>query len=86
MSPSTPPPDSNPDDLRFEAAAQELESIISRIEGGEIELEDSLEAYRRGLALVKRCTAILDAAQQAIQELSVEDLEGTAEANAKESD
>ena len=69
---STSPP---PEDLRFEAAAKELELIIHRIEGGEIELEDSLEAYQRGLALVKRCTAILADAEKAMETCSVDDLE-----------
>lgn len=65
--------------LRFEEAAGELESIIEKIEQGEVELEDSLEAYRRGLALVKRCRMILDSAAKDIEDCSVEDLQDTAE-------
>ena len=65
--------------LRFEEAAGELESIIERIEQGEVELEDSLEAYARGLALVKRCRAILDAAAKEIETTSIEELEDAAE-------
>ena len=67
------------DALRFEEAASELESIIDRIEQGEVELEDSLEAYRRGLALVKRCREILDLAAKDIEISTVEDLKGNTE-------
>lgn len=74
MSTSQPPIE----DLRFEAAAKELEVIIRKIEGGEIELEDSLMAYQRGLALVKRCTSILADAEKAIETCSVDDLENAA--------
>ncbi|MCH2160960.1 MAG: exodeoxyribonuclease VII small subunit [Phycisphaerales bacterium] len=65
--------------LRFEQATQELEQIIERIEHGEIELEDSLEAYRRGLDLVKRCRVILDAAERQVEDLTVEELEEASE-------
>jgi exodeoxyribonuclease VII small subunit len=71
-------PSSNSEDIekmRFEAAASELEGIIERIEHGEIELEDSLESYRRGLALVRRCRGILDEAGKAIETASIEELE-----------
>lgn len=67
------------DALRFEEASSELEAIIDQIEQGEVELEDSLEAYRRGLALVKRCRAILDSAAKDIEVSSVEDLQGNEE-------
>ena len=65
------------EDLRFEEATTELEQIIERIEQGEIELEDSLDAYRRGLALVKQCRSILDTAEKEVEELSVEELKDT---------
>ena len=67
------------DALRFEEATSELEAIIDRIEQGEVELEDSLEAYRRGLALVKRCRTILDSAAKDIEVSTVEDLQGDTE-------
>lgn len=54
---------------RYEEAAAELESIIDRIESGEIGLEESVRAYERGAALVRRCRAILERAEQRIEEL-----------------
>ena len=59
--------------LPFEQAVGELESILERIEQGEIGLEESLRQFRRGDALVKRCRAILDAAELQVRELAVGD-------------
>ena len=78
MATSKPPKELAVEGLRFEEAARELESIIARIEGGEIELEESLKAYQRGLALVKRCASILAEAEKAMELCSVDDLEATA--------
>jgi exodeoxyribonuclease VII small subunit len=78
MTTSKPPKEVAVEGLRFEDAARELESIIARIEGGEIELEESLKAYQRGLALVKRCNAILAEAEKAMESCSVDDLETAA--------
>lgn len=60
--------------MGFEDAVAELESIIERIDAGEVGLESSLDAYRRGAALVRRCRAILDSAQQEIERISAADL------------
>ncbi|MFO0873314.1 MAG: exodeoxyribonuclease VII small subunit [Phycisphaerales bacterium] len=59
--------------VSFEAAMGELESIIDRIEQGEVGLEESLRQFRRGDALVKRCRAILDVAEQQVKELVADD-------------
>ena len=49
----------------FESAVSELESIVARMEGGELTLEESLAAYKRGAELLKVCqTALKDAQQQ----------------------
>lgn len=58
-----------PDKLSFEAAMEELESIIERIERGEIGLEDSLVQRKRGDALIKRCREVLDAAEQELEQV-----------------
>ncbi len=67
------PPD--PASLSFEAAMEELELIMDRIERGEIGLEESLAAYARGEALLKACKAKLDASEQKVEELSAEALD-----------
>lgn len=54
----------------FEAAQLELESLIERIEGGDVGLEESMAAYERGLALLNHCKAILDKAEQKFTDLT----------------
>jgi exodeoxyribonuclease VII small subunit len=61
--------------LPFEAAVERLESIIERIEDGSVGLEATLGEYRRGHALLRRCKAILDGAEQEIRRLSLDELE-----------
>ena len=68
---SKPRPD--PKQMSFEKAVQELESIIERIEQGEVGLEQSLDEYRRGDTLIKRCRDILDVAEQQIEKLTQEE-------------
>jgi exodeoxyribonuclease VII small subunit len=53
----------------FEAAMAELESIVERMEDGQLPLEESLSAYQRGFALLKYCEKILGDAQQRIRVL-----------------
>lgn len=54
----------------FEAQMEELESLIERIESGEIGLEDSIKAYERGVDLIKNCRGVLGQAEQRVEELS----------------
>ena len=42
-------------DMKFETALAELEAIVQGMEGGGLELEASIAAYRRGMALLKHC-------------------------------
>lgn len=65
-----------PEKLAFEQAVAELESIIERIEQGEIGLEESLKQRQRGDKLIKRCRAILDAAEQELEEVKPDDTTG----------
>ncbi|RPG19176.1 MAG: exodeoxyribonuclease VII small subunit [Phycisphaera sp. TMED9] len=75
--------DSEPDaPLRFEAAAEELESIIDQLEQGDIPLEESLAAYGRGRSLLARCRSILDAAAAEIAEVDLDALDDDTESNA----
>ncbi|MEO0715658.1 MAG: exodeoxyribonuclease VII small subunit [Planctomycetota bacterium] len=61
--------------VSFEDALGRVEDLIVRIESGEIGLEESLARYEEGVALIKRCRAILDVAEQRVEELA-DDLEG----------
>ena len=53
----------------FESALTELESIVARMENGELSLEQSLTAYKRGAELLKLCQAQLADAQQQVKVL-----------------
>ena len=57
------------DNISFEAAMSELEAIVQKMEAGGLTLEESLEAYTRGVELPKLCRRRLDAAQAKIQVL-----------------
>ncbi|MGU3493287.1 exodeoxyribonuclease VII small subunit [Xanthobacteraceae bacterium A53D] len=49
--------------LSFEAALAELETIVQRLEAGNVPLEESIAIYERGEALKKRCEALLGEAE-----------------------
>ncbi len=59
-----------PEKMRFEEALEELETIIDRVEQGEIGLEASLVERRRGEALIRRCRAILERAEQELEQVT----------------
>jgi len=65
-----------PEEMSFEAATSELEAIVTRIESGDIGLEEALAERRRGDALLKRCRAILDAAEQELEQVSPDTASG----------
>ena len=54
----------------FEAAIAELESIVKKLEEGDLALEASLELYERGVQLSKYCHARLEAAERRIELLN----------------
>ena len=56
--------------LSFEEAITELTSIVSKIEQGQIPLQDSLEQYEKGMALIKHCRTILQKAEKRIEKIS----------------
>ncbi len=58
--------------LSFEDAIKELTAIVGKIEQGEIALQDSLEQYERGMALIKHCRGILQQAEKRIEKISKE--------------
>ena len=62
--------------LSFEQAYAELESIVLALETGQHSLETALQYYERGQALRRHCSSLLDQAEVKIQRLSGEELEG----------
>lgn len=55
--------------MKFETALAELEDIVASMEGGKLELEASIAAYKRGMELMKHCQAQLADAEQQIRVL-----------------
>lgn len=61
---------------RFETALGEVESIVSRLEGGQLDLADSLEQYQRGIQTLQECHRLLAGAERQITLLSGFDADG----------
>jgi exodeoxyribonuclease VII small subunit len=59
--------------LTFEQAIHQLKEIVTKIEQGEIPLQDSLEQYEKGMALIKHCRDILQKAEKRIEKISKEE-------------
>lgn len=53
----------------FEQALDELDALVRRMESGELTLDDSIAAYRRGAELARYCQARLSQAEQDIKQL-----------------
>lgn len=71
--PDIPPKD---EDLSFDKALEQLEQLASKLEEGDIPLEDALEVYERAVGLFSLCRNRLDTMEQRIEQLS-EDLDET---------
>lgn len=69
--PSEQPAHGTPED-RYETLIEQLEELVERIESGEVGLEESIEAYEKGIRLVGRARAILARAEQRISTLDLE--------------
>lgn len=51
----------------FESALAELEGIVAAMESGQLPLQESLDAYKRGMELLRRCRETLSAADQQLR-------------------
>jgi len=51
----------------FERALAELESLVEKLEGGELTLEESLRCFERGIELTRTCQRALREAEQKVQ-------------------
>ncbi|HEY0265734.1 MAG TPA: exodeoxyribonuclease VII small subunit [Rhizomicrobium sp.] len=66
---ATATPDKAIEDLSFEGALKELEAIVSRLEQGAVDLEDSIALYERGQALKSHCEKKLKAAEGRLEKI-----------------
>ena len=54
-------------EIKFEDALSGLESIVEKLEKGELSLEESLSAFEEGIRLSRICSKQLDAAEKKIE-------------------
>jgi exodeoxyribonuclease VII small subunit len=57
------------DALSFESAFVELETILTRLDSGDLPLDESVALYERGRRLALRCQTLLDAAELRVSRL-----------------
>jgi exodeoxyribonuclease VII small subunit len=69
----------------FEAALAQLESLVTRLESGDLPLDEALRTFEQGVRLTRECQTALAAAQQKVQQLlqrddqvAIVDLDSTA--------
>jgi exodeoxyribonuclease VII small subunit len=58
------------EELSYEAAFTELETIVAALEGESRPLDESISLYERGQALAKHCAALLEKAELKVRQLS----------------
>lgn len=56
-------------EMSFEESLTELESIVEKLENGQLSLDESLLLFDKGIKLVKECDTKLKSAQQKIERL-----------------
>lgn len=59
--------------LSFEAALAELEDLVDRLDKGDIDLANAIEAYERGTALRRHCERRLDEARLRVERIAERD-------------
>ena len=61
-----------PESLTFEQSMQELEKLVSKMEQGDLPLEDALKSFERGIQLARHSQQKLKDAEQKIQILTTQ--------------
>jgi exodeoxyribonuclease VII small subunit len=61
------------DSFNFEQALEDLEELVTAMEEGELSLEESLQAFEKGIKLTRECQSALKKAEQKVQVLINED-------------
>ncbi len=57
------------EEMSFEQALKRLDEIVKGLERGDVSLGDSMTMFEEGTALIRRCTGLLDAAEQQVVRL-----------------
>ncbi len=58
--------------LTFEKALAELETIVARLEKGDVPLEESVAIYERGEVLKRRCDELLRQAEARVEKITLD--------------
>lgn len=59
-------------EMSFEQAMKELESVVDRLEHGDVPLDESISLYERGAALKKRCEEELKRAEEKVAAIKLD--------------
>lgn len=62
----------------FEKSLAELESLVGQLESGDLNLDQSLQQFKRGVELTRHCQGVLEKAQQTVEKLIDNDDESSA--------
>jgi exodeoxyribonuclease VII small subunit len=62
----------------FEKSLAELESLVEQLESGDLNLDQSLKQFKRGVELTRHCQGVLEKAQQSVEQLLDNDDESSA--------
>ena len=62
----------------FEEALKELEALVEQLESGDLNLDQSLKQFQRGIELTRHCQGVLEQAQQTVEQLIDPEVEGSA--------
>lgn len=65
--------------MDFETKLNRLETIVEKMEGGELPLEESLKAFEEGVKLARECQVQLNAAEQKVKVLTAVEADGNAQ-------
>jgi exodeoxyribonuclease VII small subunit len=73
-SPATPTASAPPLPATYESALAELDRLVQAMESGQLPLDQLLDSYKRGAALLQFCRSRLEAVEQQVQVLEGEQL------------
>ncbi|GAB5439276.1 exodeoxyribonuclease VII small subunit [Falsiruegeria mediterranea] len=60
------------DQMTFEQAMKELETVVGKLERGDVALDESISLYERGAALKKRCEDELKRAEEKVAAITLD--------------
>ncbi|MBE7534615.1 MAG: exodeoxyribonuclease VII small subunit [Anaerolineales bacterium] len=62
------------EELTYEEALAELESIVETLEGGQSQLEEAIKLFERGQTLAAQCVSLLESARLKVKQVAGDDI------------